>query len=203
MNPLLEEHLKKLNPTGIKWEDMTEDQKETLRREWDQVVGVPRNLTCTCPRSFCENNHNCQFCMATHRSYGSLPDCLRLVDDKLNADVPLEKRHNIHSYMNNNQPVAINREDYHNRIAEAVKHDPNAMEAGRQRAKVWHDLVRNPENVKCRCKKTDCRFHGNCTKCIALHRHFDGFPACCESIHDKIAAAILAYRAEQAEAKAE
>ena len=139
--------------------------------------------------------------MATHRSYGSLPDCLRLVDDKLNADVPLEKRHNIHSHMNNNQPVAINREEYHNRIAEAVKNDPDAMEAGRQRAKVWHDLVRNPENVKCRCKMTDCRFHGNCTKCIALHRHFDGFPSCCESIHDKIAAAILAYRAEQAAAE--
>ncbi|NLO48741.1 MAG: hypothetical protein GX111_10540 [Clostridiales bacterium] len=199
MNLLLEEHLKKLNPTGIKWDDMTEEQKENLKRQWDQVVSVPRNMTCTCPRTFCENNHNCQFCITTHRSYGSLPDCLRIVDDKLSAEIPPEKRHNIHSHMNKNQNKAINREDYHNSIAAAVKQDPNAMEEGRKRAAIWHDLVRDPENTKCTCKKTDCRFHSNCTKCIALHRHFDGFPSCCESIHDNIACAILAYRAEQAE----
>ena len=41
----------------------------------------------SCPRSFCENNHNCAFCVATHRSYGSLPDCLRLVEDRMNEGV--------------------------------------------------------------------------------------------------------------------
>jgi hypothetical protein len=178
---------------------MTEDQKEDLRRQWDEVVSVPRNLTCTCPRSFCENNHNCQFCITTHRSYGSLPDCLRIVDDKLSAGIPPEKRHNIHSHMNANQKKAVSREDYHNSIAAAVKLDPNAMEEGRKRAKLWHDLVRDPEKNKCTCKRTDCRFHANCTKCIALHRPFDCFPSCCESIHDKIAGAILTYKAEQGE----
>lgn len=199
MNPILLEGLKQMNPTGIPWAEMTEEQKEELRQVWDKVAGERKNLYCSCPRTFCENNHNCRFCVATHRSYGSLPDCLRLVEDKMNEGVPPEKRHNIHKKMNPNQTSAPeNREAYHNGIAEAIKENPEAAwEAHYQRAKVWHDLVRDPVVMKCPCAKEDCRFHSNCTKCIALHRYYNTFPKCCEEINDNIAACVLAYRAEQ------
>ena len=205
MNPILSEALKKMNPTGIPWDEMTEDQKEAQRREWDKVAGERKNLYCSCPRTFCENNHNCRFCVATHRSYGSLPDCLRSVEDRMNEGVPPEKRHNIHKKMNPNQTTApTSRDAYHNGIAAAVEANPEeAWEAHYKRAKGWHDLVRDPKVMKCPCEKTDCRFHDNCTKCIALHRYYNTFPKCCEQIHDNIAECILAYRAEQAGEKTE
>ncbi len=199
MNDMLCEALKKMNTTGIPWDEMTEEQKEAQRREWDKIAGDRKNLYCSCPRAHCENNHNCQFCIATHRHYGSLPDCLRLVEDKISEGVPLERRHNIHKNMNPHQTKAISRDDYGAIFANADKiTDPVRLEQARKNAKEWHDLVRVPENIKCPCKRTDCRFHSNCTKCIALHRYYNTFPKCCEEIHDKIAAALLAYRAEQA-----
>lgn len=188
----------RINPTGIRWEDMTAEQKEELHDKWDnEVLSHRKNLTCTCPRTFCENNHNCQFCVATHRYYGSLTDCLRIVDDKISEGVPPEKRHNIHASMNQNQALAIDREEYHKQVAAAVKADPDGIAKGKQRAKEWHDLVRIPENVKCPSPYTDFKYHGNCTKCIALHRYYNGFPYCCWPIWDKIDAAVQAYWAEQ------
>lgn len=198
MNQALIEHLKRLNPSGIKWDDMTKQQKEELTEKWNEVASAPKNLNCTCPRHFCENNHNCQFCILTHRYYGSLPDCLRRVDDLISEGIPPEKRHNIHAHMNNNQSIAINREEYARRVSEGVKADPNGKEAGKKRAAEWHALVRDPKNLGCSCPRTDCLFHGNCTKCCAVHRAYDGFPHCCQFIHDKIDAAVQAYRAEQA-----
>ena len=198
MNQSLNEHLKKLNPTGIEWEDMTEEQKEALRKQWDAVVSIPKNLTCTCPRTGCRNNHNCAFCCLTHRDYGSLPDCLRIVDDKLSEGVPPEKRHNIHTHMNPNQKFATNRNEYADAVAASSASGQLTPEQARKNVEEWHKLVRDPKKTPCSCPHTDCWYHGNCVKCIALHRAYDGFPYCCRPIHDKIDAAVQAYRAEQA-----
>lgn len=197
MNQLLLEHLKRLNPTGKPWAELSAEEKESLMEEWNLAISTPEGLACSCPRHYCENNHNCKFCIATHRYYGSLPDCLRKVDDAWCEGVPFEKRHNVHVVMNPNQTGAITREEYAERVAEAMsKWDPDEQAAAKQRTKEWHDLVRIPKNVACRCSRTDCVFHGNCTKCIAVHRHYNGFPACFEPIYDKIDAAVQAYKAE-------
>ena len=198
------EHLKKMNPTGIDWEDMTEEQKNALREQWQKVVSEPKNLNCTCPRTSCRNNRNCNFCVLTHCYYGSLPDCLRFVDDKISAGVPPEKRHNVHTGHNPGQIHAANRNDYANGLMERGKEFTEEQKAkmrvaARERVENWHRLVRDPDKNKCSCPRTDCWYHGNCVKCCALHRHYDGFPDCAREIHDKIDAAVQAYKAENSD----
>ena len=200
MNLALNEHLKRLNPTGVDWADMTDAQKDELRKKWDAVVSQPKNLNCTCPRAGCRNNRNCNFCVVTHREDGSLPDCLRYVDDKISEGVPPEKRHNVHALQNPTQKIAVTRDGYERSLAEAMKNDPDpeaAAAAARMRVESWHKRVRDPEVNVCRCPRADCWYHGNCVKCIALHRYYDGFPDCCRHIFDKIDAAVQAWDKEQ------
>lgn len=33
-------------------------------------------------------------------------------------------------------------------------------------------ILANPDNLKCSCPNIKCEWHGNCKKCVALHRHF-------------------------------
>jgi hypothetical protein len=199
MNQAQSEHLKRLNPTGIQWSDMTEQQQLELRQKWNAVVSDPKNLNCTCPNAPCRNNRNCMFCVSTHRYYGSLPDCLRPVDDKISEGVPPEKRHNIHITMNRRQVHATSRDEYYRVTAAWHKEHPEeSAELNKKNVAEWHALVRDRKNTACRCSRTDCWYHGNCVKCLALHRYYDGFPACCQDIHDKIDAAAQAYRQEGA-----
>ena len=197
MNKSREEHLKRLNPTGMKWEEMSEDQQLDLRKKWNEIVSQKKNLACTCPRAYCRNNNNCQFCVTSHRFYGSLPDCLRIVDDKISAEVPYEKRHNVHSSQNRRQKYSINRADYARLVTAWHNANPEQGAAlAKRNTASWHRIVRDPEIIKCRCPRTDCWYHGNCTKCLALHTYYDGFPHCCKDIYDGIDAAIQAYKQE-------
>lgn len=190
MNKLQAEHFKRLNPTGIEWNDMTDQQKEELRQEWDKVVSQPKNLNCSCPRHGCRNNHNCKFCVSLHRYYGGLADCLRFVDDKWQEELPPEKKYNIHM---NIAPQAQTREEYE-RFTSARQDKENV----RKEVEEYHRIVHTPENIKCNCPRTDCWYHDNCVKCAALHRYYNGFPNCCQPIGDKIDAAVQAYMQEQA-----
>ena len=190
MNQTLTEHLKRLNPTGVEWDDMTEQQKEELRMQWDKVVSQPENLACSCPRTGCRNNRNCKFCVSLHRYYDGLADCLRIVDDKLEDGIPYEKRHNLHKYTS---AQATSREDY---AAFSAAREPDPVEL-RKEIDEYHRIVHDPKNIACNCPRTDCWYHNNCVKCIALHRYYDGFPNCCQPIGDKIDEAIQAYKLEQ------
>ena len=42
----------------------------------------------------------------------------------------------------------------------------------------WARIVADPENLKCSCYVTMCEYHGNCLKCVALHKYYKGFPGC-------------------------
>ena len=46
------------------------------------------------------------------------------------------------------------------------------------------------ENLKCSCPKTKCEWHGNCMKCVAIHRYYgEHIPNCLQCIiNDKIKA---------------
>ena len=61
----------------------------------------------------------------------------------------------------------------------------------------WAQVAKTKKNQACRCKNSACWYHGNCVKCIALHRHFGGFPACDRYIADHIEEVEDAYWAEQ------
>lgn len=194
-------HLAKLNTTGIAWEDMNEEQRLELRKEWDRIVSDPNELYCTCPRTGCRNNRNCLQCVALHRYFDGFPDCLRDFSEKLQEGVPQEHRYNMHYKIQ-----ATGNEDLSHLID---PHDPDGTRerlvkarqaSGRDMIAVmdeWAKIVRNPKNRACTCKNADCWYHGNCVKCIALHRHFEGFPACVRYIVDMIDEVVDAYRAEQ------
>ena len=179
MSKTIDDHLKRLNPTGIEWADMTEQQKEDLRDKWNAVASDPENLNCTCPRTFCRNNHNCRNCIALHRYFDGLPDCLRRLEREMQADVPPGKR-----YTEKMNPTGMDG-------AALAKRDPAHA---KRVAEEWNDIVKNPKNTACNCPRTDCWYHGNCVKCIALHRSYDGFPNCVRYIVDEIEAVVDAYK---------
>ena len=193
-----DEHLKKLNPTGIPWEEMTEEQQLTLRKEWDKIVSDPKELYCTCPRTGCRNNHNCVQCMSLHRYYDCLTDCLRFVEVKLDEGIPMERVLNTGYKMQND-----GNED--SGLVDA--HDPDAsrarlIQAMDEKAQIalndkWKKISQNPKNKACRYQNTDCWYHGNCVKCVALHRHYGGVPSCVRYIIDDVEKVADAYWEEQ------
>lgn len=199
MGKTVEENLKKMNTTGIEWDCMTDAQKEALRREWDAIVSDPNELYCTCTRSSCRNNHNCKFCIGLHRYYDGLPDCLRGQLDQLQEELPKEKKYNVHLKIQSDgtPPEAIDPYDAEltrARLGELAKQglieDP---------ANKWAAIVKNSRNTACTCPHSDCWYHGNCVKCIALHRHFGGYPYCVRYIVDEVDNIIDAYHEEQSE----
>lgn len=52
------------------------------------------------------------------------------------------------------------------------------------------EVLNNPQNINCPCQKELCEWHGDCKKCVALHRyHSDHLPVCMTPIiKDKIVA---------------
>ena len=190
-----DESLKRMNPTGIKMKDMTEEQKLALRQEWNAVVSVRENLECTCPSTFCRMNHNCRSCIALNRYYGNFSDCLRPLVDEMQAHLPQPEKYNMHAKMQASgraeglvDPTIdpdIMREILH-------KNDPPGLML--KRFDMWDDVVNNPKNTACKCSNTDCWFHNNCTKCIALHRNYGGFPACYRDIVDEVEAIVEEYK---------
>ena len=56
----------------------------------------------------------------------------------------------------------------------------------------WDQIVADPENLQCSCEVTVCKYHGDCQKCIAVHRYYDGFPACLREFADKLKAEAAA-----------
>ena len=194
MNLSLIDHLNRLNPTGVKWENMTEEQRLELRNRWHSVVSNPDNLGCECPSGHCKQNSNCKFCMPIHRFYGSLPYCLQRIDDEISAGVPNDVRHNIHSEMNKSQVTATSRDEYKQKAAAWHREHPEqSPELRKKKWEEWDAIIQDPDNLVCSCTKTDCLYHGNCHKCIALHRHYDGFPYCCRDIGEKIEVAVQSY----------
>ena len=198
MSKAMDERLKKMNPTGIEWDDMTEQQKLELREQWDAIVSVPENLDCSCFRTGCRNNRNCRNCMALHRYYDGLSHCMCSIVDAMQADVPLEKRYNQHYKIQASgraEGVLQSTEDPNiSRERLAQQDAPGVM---RQRIENWAEIVRKPKNTACTCPKTDCWYHGNCVKCAALHRYYDGFPQCIRYIVDKVDTIIEEHDASQ------
>lgn len=201
MSRFNKERLAKMNPTGIPWEEMTDEQKNELRNEWDKVAGDPKQLYCTCPRTGCRNNHNCQFCAALHRYYDGFPDCLRPLDEEMQTGVPMEYRYNMHYKIqaDGNDKNLVDPHDPDGSRARLVNSDKK-MDINEVFDK-WAAVVRNPKNRACTCPHSDCRYHGNCVKCIALHRAYGSFPYCMNYITDKIEEACDLYWAEHPEAK--
>ncbi len=195
-----DEHLAKLNPTGIAWEDMTEEQKLELRKEWDKVVSDPKELYCTCPRTGCRNNHNCIQCMTLHRYYDSLTDCLRFVEEKLDEGIPEERILNTGYKMQidgNEDSGLVDPTDQvasRARLAKSIQAGKLDIIAVQNK---WDRISKDPKNRACRCKNADCWYHGNCVKCVALHRHYGGVPACVRYIVDDVEKVADAYWAEQ------
>ncbi|MCQ2406720.1 MAG: hypothetical protein MJ067_05865 [Oscillospiraceae bacterium] len=198
MSRFNDERLKKMNPTGIPWEEMTDEQKNALRDEWDKVAGDPAQLYCTCPRTGCRNNHNCQFCATLHRFYDGFPDCLRPLDEEMQKGVPAEYRYNMHKNIQSdkNDESLIDPHDPEKTRANLVEAIPKENWQGI--FDMWGRIVRDPKNRACKCKQGDCRYHGNCVKCIALHRAYGSFPACMNYITDLIEEACDKYWAEHA-----
>ena len=194
-----DEHLAKLNTLGIPWEEMTEEQKLQQRKEWDKIVSDPNELYCTCPRTGCRNNHTCNQCVTLHRFYDGFPDCLRPLDEKMQEGVPAEFRYNMHYKIQSdgNDASIIDPHDPDGsraRLFQMAAKD--GVDRGVEVANKWQKIAQDPKNRACRCKNVDCWYHGNCVKCIALHRHFGGFPACDRYIVDMIDEKVDAYWAE-------
>ena len=187
------EHLKRMNTTGIDWKDLTEEQKTGLKEQWHEVVTNKDNLYCTCPRTFCENNRKCKRCVALHRYYDGFPDCLRPLHDNIQSHLPVEKRyHEGYKMLEEGAPAGIV--------------DPLDLDSSRERLQAlqaegkmgtpfakWSEIVTDPANIACKCPQTDCKYHGNCVMCVALHRHYEGAPACLRYLVDNIDAAVEAY----------
>ena len=192
-----DEHLKRMNPTGIDWKDMTDEQKLELRKVWDAVVSDPKNLYCSCPRTGCRNNHNCQFCVALHRYYDGFSDCFRPLDNKLQAGLPQDKKYNMHYKIQSdgNSKDVVDPTDPDGSRERLVKSAP--QDGIYQVMEKWGAIVRDPANTKCTCPHTDCWYHGNCVKCVALHRHYGGFTYCTRYIVDKIDDIVEEYEKSQ------
>ena len=194
-----DEHLARLNTLGIPWEEMTEEQKLQQRLEWDKIVSDPKNLECTCGITGCRNNHNCNQCVTLHRYFDGYPNCLRPLEDVLEKGVPQERRYNMH--------YKIQSAGGNDKTGLVDAHDPDGsrkrlvQNAGRQNMievmNTWQKIAQDPKNRACRCKNADCWYHGNCVKCVALHRYYGGFPACDRYIVDMIDEIVDAYWAEQ------
>ena len=197
MSKAIDEHLKKMNTTGIKWDDLTQQQRLELQKTWDAILADPANLSCSCPRKGCPNNRNCKNCVALHRYYDGFPDCLRPIDDALQAELPVEKRYNMHAKIRGEggdpatgQPFKA--EDLTDeawlKIMVDRQMDPHVA------MKRWAAIVADPKNTICDCPKTDCSYHGNCVKCVALHKYYEGFPHCVRYIVDEIETVVEAYK---------
>jgi len=54
------------------------------------------------------------------------------------------------------------------------------------------EAVECEENLRCKCPKIKCEWHGNCKKCVALHRyHGEHIPNCLQFIiNDKLKALV-------------
>lgn len=195
-----DEHLAKLNPTGVAWKDMTEEQRFELQKSWDAIVSDPKELYCTCPRSFCRNNHNCIQCMALHRYYDCFSDCLEPIELGIQEGIPEEKRFPsaYKMQMDGNEDSGLvdpsDPDGSRARLVAAAQKQKFGLYEAMDR---WTKIVRNPKNRACTCKNTDCWYHGNCVKCVALHRHFGGVPACSRYIIDQIEEWTDAYWAAQ------
>ena len=51
----------------------------------------------------------------------------------------------------------------------------------------FRNVADDDENTKCTCSNTKCEWHGNCVKCVAIHRHYGQLPNCLQFvIKDKI-----------------
>ncbi len=185
-----DEHLKKMMTLGIPWEEMTPEQQRQQRIEWDKVVSDPNELYCTCPRSSCRNNHNCTQCVTLHRFYDGFPDCLRPIDDRMQEGVPADRRYNMHlkfqSSGGNDKTGLVDPSDPVGSRERLMKAREEAGQDVYSLMDEWDKVAKNKKNQACRCKNSDCWYHGNCVKCIALHRHFEGFPDCCAYIMDMI-----------------
>jgi hypothetical protein len=197
MSKTIDEHLKRLNPTGIKWVDMTDQQKLELREKWNAVVSVPENLNCSCPRTFCRMNRHCRNCVALNRYYDNFPDCVRHLVDKMQDEVPQKKKYNMHAKMQaSGRPEGSVDPTEDPDIMRARLAKLDSPDVTRQRLANWDAVVKNPKNTACKCHHADCWYHSNCTKCIALHRYYDGFPYCERYIVDKVETIVDAYKTE-------
>ncbi|MCL2124537.1 MAG: hypothetical protein FWH33_00930 [Oscillospiraceae bacterium] len=194
MSRVVDEHLKRMNTTGIEWEDMTEEQQIELREKWNAVVSVPANLDCTCANVGCRNNRNCRNCMALHRYYDCLTNCFRDIAEEMQEGVPQKDRFDMHTKMQSSgaefEGVELTDDPDESRARLTQASTPETM---RKTLAIWDAVVRVPKNTACTCSKTDCWYHGNCVKCAALHRYYKGFPQCVRYIADEIEAAADAY----------
>ena len=195
MGKVNDDHLKRMNPTGINWADMTEQQKIELKEKWDAVVSIPKNLNCTCPLTGCRNNRNCRYCIALHRYYDCLTNCFRNIVEEMEAGVPQEHRFDQHTKMQSSgaefEFVELTDDPDESRARLQQASTPETM---RKTLAIWDAVVREPENTACTCTETGCWYHGNCVKCAALHRYYKGFPHCVRYLADEIEAAVSLYK---------
>ena len=201
-----DEHLKRLNPTGVEWEDMTEDEQLALRQEWNKIVSEPKNLNCTCPRHGCFNNRNCKHCIALHRFYDGFADCFRRLEEAMQAHLPQKRKYNMHAKIlaegfppgeyDPTEDPDITRKKLFERHQQMAKENPDAYKRPRGPGR-WGEIVADPKNKVCDCPNTECWYHGNCVKCAALHRYYDGFPHCLRYIVDEIDIITENYDREQ------
>ena len=189
-----DDHLKRLNQAGKDWASMTEEEQIEQREKWDAIVSNPDNLNCTCPRTFCRMNRNCRNCVALNRYYDCLPDCVRDIAEKMQDGIPANKKFDLHSKMqaSGRPPGSIDPTEDANTSRERL-HKLDTPELVRARFANWDSVVKSSKNTACKCPRTDCWYHGNCVKCTALHRYFDGFPECIRYIADGIEEHVKAY----------
>ncbi|MCK5128412.1 MAG: hypothetical protein KAQ68_01060 [Clostridiales bacterium] len=52
------------------------------------------------------------------------------------------------------------------------------------------EILEDENNLHCTCPKTQCEWHGDCQKCVAVHRYYkDHIPNCLQQfVNDKIKA---------------
>ncbi|MGD9158362.1 MAG: hypothetical protein PVG39_08160 [Desulfobacteraceae bacterium] len=190
MSRTIDDHLKQINPTGIDWIELTEKQQLKVREEWDAVVSDPGNLSCACPNTSCANNRKCKKCIALHRYYDGVPECLRPLVDKVQASVPQEKKYNVHYKIQADGALygIVDPTDPDGSRERLMK--ANTPEKMKKVVEKWAAIIADPENTKCDCPNVDCKYHGNCVKCVALHRYYGGFPHCVRYIIDEIDAIV-------------